>query len=379
VVAPGASPVFLAPLPVATLGDPDLGELLVRLGMPTLGDFARLPAGAVLTRFGEHGAYMHARASGRDPRPSMLTAPPPDLVETIELDPPAARVDEAAFAAKALADRLLARLDEQHLSCSRVIVEAETEHGERLVRCWRHEGALTPGALAERVRWQLDAWLTTNDTRDAQDEMYESTTGGLILLRLAPDEVAPARGSQLGFWGNDARTADRADRVLARVQGMLGYDAVVTPVLQGGRTPAERVRWVPWGEPREPARPVGPGGRSGGEVPEWPGTVPGPAPARVFDPPLPADLLDRDGLPVRVTGRGEGTVPAALHSAALPGGGGAVATAQGPWVHDVRWWDPRAHRRCARWQLRVEIAGGETVDCLVVVERGRAGIEGISD
>ena len=85
---------------------------------------------------------------------------PPDLAETIELDPPATRVDEAAFAAKMLADRLLARLDELGLSCSQVVVEAETEHGERLTRCWRHEGALTPATLATRVRWQLDAWLT---------------------------------------------------------------------------------------------------------------------------------------------------------------------------------------------------------------------------
>ena len=59
------------------------------------------------------------------------------------------RVDEAAFAAKMLADRLLGQLDELGLSCTRVMVEAETEHGERLTRCWRHEGALTPAALVD--------------------------------------------------------------------------------------------------------------------------------------------------------------------------------------------------------------------------------------
>ena len=44
--------------------------------------------------------------------------------------------------------------------------------------------------------------------------------------------------------------------VLARVQGMLGLEHVVTPVPQGGRTPAERVHWVPWGEPRVPLTPA---------------------------------------------------------------------------------------------------------------------------
>ena len=74
--------------------------------------------------------------------------PPPDLVATAELDPPASRVDEAAFVAKTLADDLLERLGTLGLACDRIVVEAETEHGERLVRCWRHEGGLTAAALA---------------------------------------------------------------------------------------------------------------------------------------------------------------------------------------------------------------------------------------
>ena len=37
---------------------------------------------------------------------------------------------------------------------------------------------------------------------------------------------------------------------------MLGYEAVATAVVQGGRTPAEQVRWVPWGDAREPQRPL---------------------------------------------------------------------------------------------------------------------------
>ncbi len=170
----------------------------------------------------------------------MATVPPEELLESIEFDPPAVRVDEAAFAAKMLADRMLARLDTLGLCCARVIVEAETEHGERLTRCWRHEGALTPSTLVARVRWQLDAWLLT-----------DTVTAGLVRLSLAPDDLGPATGRQLGFWGGDPAAADRAGRALARVQGMLGLDAVVTAVPAGGRTPVERVRWVPWGEGRD--------------------------------------------------------------------------------------------------------------------------------
>ncbi|MGH8983106.1 MAG: DNA polymerase Y family protein, partial [Acidimicrobiia bacterium] len=207
----------------------------------------------------------------------------------------------------------------------------------------------------------------------------EGATAGLTLLRLAPDEVVPAGGRLLGFWGGDQAAADRAGRVLARVQGMLGHPAVVSAVPQGGRTPTERVRWVPWGDPREPARPIAAvraPGANVAEVPPWPGTIPGPAPARVLDPPRPARMLDHDGRPVTVTGRGDASAsPAHLGCDALPGGGGAVSAWAGPWAHDLRWWDARSRARCARWH--VVVAPG--VACLVALSGGRATVEAIYD
>ncbi len=380
VVPAGGSAEYVAPWPVSVLDDDELASLLVRLGLPTLGDVAALAPDAVLARFGRVGRRIHALSQGVDPGPSVFVAPPPDLVERTELDPPAERVDIAAFAAKELADRLLARCAERGLACTRVRVVAETEHGERLTRCWRHArseygDALTPGVLAERVRWQLDALITTGET-----------TAGITGLTLIPDEVVPADGRQLGFWGGDQVTHERADRALARVQGMLGYDAVTTAVVQGGRTPAEQVRWVPWGEPREPELPLS----IGPEVAAWPGALPPPFPARVFDPPLPAELVDANGDAIAVNGRGEQLCPPAhVRCRALPAGGGAIRAWAGPWAHDVRWWDVRAHRRCARWQLVVgadeaQRSGArgshrDDVACIVVVEGGRAGVEAIYD
>jgi protein ImuB len=359
VVPSAASAAFLAPWPVTALGDDALADLLNRLGLRTLGDVAALPLDSVIARFGNEGRAFHELARGVDPGPAVLETPPPDLVEQIELDPPAERVDQAAFAAKGLADRLLDQLAARGLACTRVLIEAETEHGERLTRCWRADRELTPRALSERVRWQLDGWITTGET-----------TAGIALLRLAPDEVAPAHGRQLGFWGGDQLTHDRADRAFGRVQGLLGYDAVVTAVPQGGRTPAEQVRWVPWGEAREAVLPLDAA---------WPGSLPAPYPARVFDPPLPAEVVDEHGAAMRVSGRGEQLVaPARLTCAALPNGGGAVRAWAGPWAHDVRWWDMHARQRCVRWQLVVGSPGDE-IACVVVIEGGRAGVEAVYD
>jgi hypothetical protein len=65
-VAPGATPAFLAPWPVVTLAEPELAELLVRLGLPTLGAFAALPARDVIARLGSDGARRHRIARGLD-------------------------------------------------------------------------------------------------------------------------------------------------------------------------------------------------------------------------------------------------------------------------------------------------------------------------
>jgi protein ImuB len=265
IVPPGGSRAFLAPLPVATLDRPDLADLLVRLGLRTLGDLAALPRADLATRFGPEGARAARLAGGLDEHPRGARRPPPDLLVAAELDPPADRVDTAAFAAKALADELAARLDRLGLACTRLRIEAGTDQGETLSRVWRYDPAAPPprsssgpdpvprsasaapqapgggpgrraAVMAERVRWQLDGWLTGRTGR---------LPGALTHLALAPDEVVPDRGRQLGFWGGETETARRAARALARIQGLLGPEAVHTPRLRGGRDPAARVTLTP--------------------------------------------------------------------------------------------------------------------------------------
>ncbi len=159
VVPPGDTAGFLAPLPVTLLDEPELTDLLLRLGIGTLGAFAALPADDVIGRFGPTGAAAHRRAQGLDDRDLTCREPPPDLAVQVVLDPPADRVDTAAFAAKAIADGLCRSLAEEGLVCTCIRIETETEHGERFGRTWRHHRAFTPTTVAERVRWQLEGWL----------------------------------------------------------------------------------------------------------------------------------------------------------------------------------------------------------------------------
>jgi protein ImuB len=245
---------FLAGFPVAVLERPELTDLLIRLGLSTLGDLAVLPRAAMAARFGPEGVRAHRLASGLDEYPRASRRPAPDLGVATELDPPATRVDVAAFAAKALADELVDRLERLGLACTRLRIEVETEHGETLARVWRHEPSARPSrrgaaadpratqaaSIAERVRWQLDGWLTGSAAA--------RLSGAITRLALIPDEAIAARGRQLGFWGEETEASQRAVRALARIQGLLGPEAVRRVSLRGGRAPADRVVSVAEGE-----------------------------------------------------------------------------------------------------------------------------------
>jgi protein ImuB len=159
---------------------------------------------------------------------------------------------------------------------------------------------------------------------------------------------------------------------VARLQGLLGPDAVAVPQLAGGRSPAERGGRVPAHVVRLGAAAVAPS-RAPAAGP-WPGALPPPSPAVAFARPLPADVLDGDGRSVGVTGRG--LVTAAPEQVAVGSGPPApVVSWAGPWPVDERWWDPGSARRRAR--LQVVLPGGEAH--LLGVEGGRWTLEGTYD
>lgn len=369
VVPDGDSAEFVSGFGVGVLDRPALVDVLERLGLRTLGQFAALPAGDVAGRFGLEGTVAHRLAAGLDEYPPDLRRPATDLSVTWWFDPPVDRIDRCAFAAKVLADRLHDTLDRHGLACVRVAIECQTEEGEEFSRLWRHEGALSATALAERARWQLDGWLQhARRTRARSGDDPDGGIGSAITrLTLIPDEVVAATGRQLRFWGGRAERADDVARTIARLQGMLGADSVQVPEWTGGRGPTERVRLVSAaavspGEPRDGADPQ--------RITEpWPGRIPPPSPSEL-EPIVPdVELLDDHGLPARVSARGEMPQPPALLM--IEGIGHAITRWSGPWPADERWWDPASHRRRARLQVVTE----DQSAYLLVVEQRRWSIE----
>ncbi len=336
IVPEGGSARFLAPLPVEALGDGDLAALLRKLGVTDLACFASLSPDAVRDRFGAAGAMAHVLAAGADPRGVAARTPPREVVAQVDFEPALDRVDQVAFGIRAAADALVDELFEHHLACTELRVIASSAD-EIVERTWLHPRWFSGADMVDRVRWQLQG-----------DSTGSGLKSGVTRIRLEPEVVDAIGHHEAGLWGNGPD--EGVHHGLSRVQGMLGHEAVVTPVLGGGRRLAERQVFVPWGD------------RASTELSDrharpWPGSLPEPPPATVFPEPRAVVVVAEDGTVVTVDERGTlSAPPAAFSITGRRQDARRVTGWAGPWPAAERWWDAAAARLAYRFQL-VDAAG----------------------
>ncbi|HEX4057006.1 MAG TPA: DNA polymerase Y family protein [Galbitalea sp.] len=331
VIPEGQSDRFLAELSVSLLDDTVLIALLRRLGITRLGQFAALPPEDVLGRFGPAGARLHALAGGFDSRPIVPHVPPEELDVTVAFEPALDRVDQVTFGVRASADDFVQRLISSHLVCTTLRIEIETELGDYSERSWLHPRSFSAADVVDRVRWQLQG----------SAEVDSGLRSGVSMVRIVPETVDAIGNHEAGLFGEGPD--ERIHNGLARVQSMLGHEGVLTAVLSGGRTLADRQVTVPWGD-----RPVL--ARSAGQP--WPGQLPDPLPATVFAAPRPVSVVAEDGSEVLIDERGAfSATPARFSPAATGKNLRRIRAWAGPWPVSERWWDSEAALDAHRFQI----------------------------
>ncbi|WP_026162066.1 DNA polymerase Y family protein [Corynebacterium ulceribovis] len=399
-VPPGQSAQFLAQLPIAdlaaeaALGCPaDFVESLRQLGVRRVADFVALPRRDVASRFGDVGLRWHQLAAGEGERRVSPSEVATALAVSRRLDEPLLSTDEAAFLGRQLAIELHEALRGSGLACLRLAVRAEFSDGTEVQRVWRCTEPLREQDTADRVRWQLDGWLSARSIaqgavtdasgvagasgvggasgadHDAAADFDVDAADGIIRLTIDPVETAPAGSVRPGLWGRTDEAEERAQRVLVRVQSLLGPEAVRRPIRAGGRSLSEQIRLVPVGE--EPDNIPDPDA-------EWAGALPAPLPAVLnltsgpsrAHPAAQTTVLDAGGNPVHVTGRAllsaePATFNWGQHQWEITGWAG-------PWPVDERWW--ANNRRYARMQVAVDTATGPQAFILLCY-RGKWRIE----
>lgn len=328
IIPPGASRAFLAPLPLQVLGERELGDLLRRLGVATLGEFAALDAASVRERFGEHGARLHDLAGGADSRAPTPRPPDPELAREVEFDEPLGQSDQIAFAVRQMADAVLLGLADVSAVCTEVRIDLTDDDGAVCSRSWLHPTCFDASDLVDRVRWQLET-LVEPSVDDAAHSFR-----GIVAVRISPVAIDDAAHHQPGLFGSG--TDERLHHAVSRVQTLLGHRGVSTAAMTGGRMLADRQVLTPWGEraviERDPAQP-------------WPGSLPDPLPTEVFTPMRQVRVTGLDGASVTIGERGElSSPPAAIDDSRVIGWAG-------PWPLQERRWDAERSRSGHRFQL----------------------------
>ena len=329
VVPPGEAAGFLAPLPITRLDDPELTSLLPRLGIHWLGEFAGMDVSGVRDRFGERGVRLHALAGGADSRGVQPRTPPPELTRQADFEPPLELAEQVAFSSRATADEFIAGLAAANLVCTELRVTLVAEQGERSERVWLHPACFDAAAVIDRVRWQLQA----------------SQLGSRVVrVRLEPVATDAVAHHAPGLFGPGSD--EKVHHALSRVQAMLGPEGVVTPAIGGGRWLDERQVMVAWGDQTVLPQPLGR---------PWPGRLPDPLPTTVFPGRRRVDLLDADGVRVRVDDR----LLLTGAPAQLVVGAARLRTAgwAGPWPVAERGWDADRARSGCRFQVADDTGG----------------------
>jgi len=342
---PGATTDFVASLPISELitsGIANLGhskdllqfvDLLQRMGISTLGQLADMQRSDIGARFGSLGLWAHQLVTSDLVFRGELVDNAQEVEAFLDIDPPAQRVDQAAFAARQVATELHEKLLQSGLTCSRLQICVRTENGDELQRTWRYEGELTEREITDRVRWQLEGWISGRSGH--------SPDSGLVHILLNALDLSPAGNAQGELWGTSSKKDHHAQRSLTRVQHLLGPSGVFRPVVEGGRDPSSQVRLVAWGDDMEPLRDP--------SLP-WPGRMPTPAPSLVYPKPFTVEVFDEQGRGVEISQRGE--LSSMPHWLVASRSRRHITGWAGPWIVAERWWEGRKSR--ARFQFLLE-------------------------
>ncbi|MCB9780746.1 MAG: DNA polymerase Y family protein [Alphaproteobacteria bacterium] len=333
IVPPGGGADALAGLPLEALGLPDREQdLLLGLGLDTVGAFAALPPASVVGRLGPVACAAHALARGGGPRPTLQTwQEDGPLVLSQDLMHLVCEQEALVFVLNALLRDAALRLAGAGRAAQRLVLRLTLDAQEDGLDDEErgHAVIVAPGGVQE-LSLRLGA-----PTRDPAHmlALLRARLDGLKLagpvcrVSIELPEPVPFDGRQRDLLERQ-RAAEALDQVVARIQDELGADAVFVPSLAPVHRPEQAWLPVSVGQSRRDALQAAPRGgthadllgqqRPDGSDPvrEWEGfATPPPAlrPALLQHPPQAIEVRAVPDLGGRVAAD-LGDVPRAVHS-----------------------------------------------------------------
>ena len=238
VVPVGGEAAFLAPYPSGLLtSDPDVRARLIRFGLRRIGAIAELARSALIARFGDEGARIHARARGEELEPFRPRRAPERLTFGLPIEPAVEHLEPLRFVlhrlATALTDQLIARglaasSARLHLDLDLAFARAGTSPELDVEQRFPE-----PTADAEAIERLLFARLERSPPPAA-----------VARLGLELDGTVPAAGQQLPLFTPQAARGARLEWQLARLALTFGEDRVRRVALTDPEAPLPETRWT---------------------------------------------------------------------------------------------------------------------------------------
>lgn len=218
VIAPGDERRFLRELPVTFLPlSEEMQGRLHLLGIRTMGQFASLPASAVLSQFGLEGRQAHQLARGRDGSRVIGRKVRGSRELEFRFEDPVEEMQILQTTAKQLGNQLLSRLHSRGQVCGRIGVTLQFDTGESE----EEDIALSePSADERKVGLAVERLVSSFD--------YGGRVSG---LKVSLGELRQGKGHQLSLFPTRMLRKRRIDRAVANIVGKYGPDCFLKACL----------------------------------------------------------------------------------------------------------------------------------------------------
>jgi nucleotidyltransferase/DNA polymerase involved in DNA repair len=238
IVPPGDEAAFLATYPSGLLTtDPDVRARLTRFGLRRIGAVAELPGSALIARFGDEGARLHARARGEEIDPFRARRASERLALALPIEPPVEDLEPLRFVLNRLVTALAAQLTGRGLAADRALLTLELD----LAFAPRD----TPGRLDVEQRFPEP----TADAQAVERLLFarlerEPPPAAVQRLELEVRGTIPAAGQQLPLFVPQAARTARLGWQLARLALTYGEDRVRRVAVTDPEAPLPEDRWA---------------------------------------------------------------------------------------------------------------------------------------
>jgi protein ImuB len=247
VVSSLETPARIGELPVRALPiDIELSAWLVRLGVHTVAELARLPRSATASRLGDDAARVLDLAEGRDESPLVAYVPPAMPKEETSFDSPIDGVQALLFVLRGLVARLGARLEGRGEAVQALTLVLR--HDKSVARLERTSEVTTLQFELASPLWRAEELFRVIASRLNRARLGAPTVG----VTLEAHAVTRALALQLslsryaaGLGGSSVKGPETLPVVLAELAADLGKDKVGILQLEGSHRPEAKGRLVP--------------------------------------------------------------------------------------------------------------------------------------